>query len=300
MLDLNDLYYFSVVVEKRGFSAAAESIGVPKGTLSKRVSALEKTLGLRLANRTTRKFSLTEAGADFYAHCVRVMSEIHNAEQAARARLVEPVGRVRVTCATGIVRMALDQLLPAFMARHPRIDLDLMTSNRYVDLVDEGYDLALRSHTEPLQSSSLVARPVAQTRVILVAAPSYFPQGLPATPQQLEGVAGIQLARRDSANAWLLHADDRRTATVSYRARMYCNDAPFARLAAIAGIGVAALPSPLCRTDIEEGRLARVLADWHIPRGTLSLVFTSQRGMTPALRATIDFLAEALPDFLND
>lgn len=300
MLDLNDLYYFSVVVEKRGFSAAAEAIGVPKGTLSKRMRTLEQALGLRLANRTTRKFSLTEAGADFHAHCLRVMNEVRNAEQAAQARLTEPVGRVRLTCATGVVRMALDDLLPEFLTRHPKIDIDLLTSSRYVDLVEEGYDIALRSHTESLQSSSLIARPVSQTRVILVASPEFFPHGLPTTPEELEGVAGLQLARRDAASTWLLHAADGRTATVSYHPRFRCNDAPFARRIALAGLGVAALPSPICRKDLAEGTLTRVLPDWHIPRGTLSLVFPSQRGMTQAIRATVDFLVDALPKYMND
>ena len=300
MIDLNDLYYFSVVVEKRGFSAAAEAIGVPKGTLSKRLRALEQALGLRLANRTTRKFSLTEAGTDFHAHCLRVMNEVRNAEQAAQARLSEPVGRVRVTCATGIVRMALDELLPPFLATHPKIDLDLLTSSRYVDIVEEGYDIALRSHTEPLQSSTLIARPVAQTRVVLVAGPMFFAHGPPTEPYELEGVAGMQLTRRDSGSTWLLHASDGRTATVSYHPRIRCNDAPIAKLAARAGLGVVALPAPMCKAELTDGRLVRVLPDWHIPRGTLSLVFPSQRGMTQAMRALLDYLAEALPAFLND
>lgn len=300
MLDLNDLYYFSVVVEKRGFSSAADAIGIPKGTLSKRLSALEQALGLRLANRTTRKFSLTEAGAAFHEHCLRVMNEVRNAEQAAQARLSEPVGRVRLTCATGIVRIALDSLLPSFLAQHPKIDIDVLTSNRYVDLVEEGYDIALRSHTDPLQSSSLIARPVAQTRVVLVASPGFFAHGPPSEPHELEGVPGMQLARRDSASTWLLHASDGRTATVSYHPRMRCNDAPLAKFAAMAGVGVVALPLPMCKSELANTRLVRVLPDWHIPRGTLSLVYPSHRGMTQAMRATVDFLAEALPRHLND
>ena len=300
MIDLNDLYYFSVVVEKRGFSAAADAIGIPKGTLSKRLQALERALGLRLANRTTRKFSLTEAGADFHAHCLRVMNEVRDAEQAAQARLTEPVGRVRITCATGIVRMALDELLPPFLAAHPKIDIDLLTSSRYVDIIEEGYDIALRSHTEPLQSSSLIARPVAQTRVVLVASHTLFPHGPPSDPHDLDGVEGMQLTRRDSGSTWLLHASDGRTATVSYHPRIRCNDAPLAKLAARAGLGVVALPSPMCKAELADGRLIRVLPDWHIPRGTLSLVFPSQRGMTQAMRATVDYFAKAMPAFMND
>ncbi|NUX57790.1 LysR substrate-binding domain-containing protein [Paraburkholderia youngii] len=300
MIDLDDLYYFSVVVEKRGFSAAADAIGIPKGTLSKRLQALERALGLRLANRTTRKFSLTEAGVDFHAHCLRVMNEVRNAEQAAQARLTEPVGRVRITCAAGIVRMALDQVLPPFLVMHPKIDIDLLTSSRYVDIVEEGYDIALRSHTEPLQSSSLIARPVAQTRVVLVASATLFANGPPTEPHELNGVSGMQLARRDTGSTWLLHGSNGRTATVSYHPRIRCNDAPLAKFAAQAGLGVVALPAPMCKAELADGRLVRVLPDWHIPRGTLSIVFSSQRGMTQAMRVTVDYLAEALPALMND
>ncbi|MEX3816278.1 LysR substrate-binding domain-containing protein [Paraburkholderia sp. BR13439] len=300
MFDLNDLYYFSVIVEKRGFSAAADSIGVPKGTLSKRMRALEQALGLRLANRTTRKFSLTEAGVEFHAHCLRVVGEVEKAEQSARERLSEPVGRVRMTCPVGTVRLALDDLLPVLMAEHPKIDIDLLATDRYVDLIEEGYDLALRNHSERLQNSSLIARPVAQTQWTLVASPAFFQRGLPDAPQDLDGVVGIQLGRRDSSSTWLLHAADGRTATVSFLPRLRCNDAPLARRAAVAGLGVAALPSPMCRVDIANGKLACVLPDWHVPRGTLSLVFPSQRGMTPALRTAVDFLVERLPAYISD
>src|SRR5262249_36442300 len=153
------------------------------------------------------------------------------------------------------VRMALDALIPELLVRHPRLDIDVTTTSRYVDLVEEGYDLALRSHTAPLQDSSLVARQLAQTRVLLVASPRVFPQGFPTDPAALEGVPGLQLARAGATNAWHLHADDGRTATVPFRPRLRCNDAPLARHAALAGLGVAALPSPLCRRDLAEGML---------------------------------------------
>ncbi|MGF6851248.1 LysR substrate-binding domain-containing protein [Paraburkholderia sp. CI3] len=299
MLDLNDLYYFSVVVEKRSFSAAAEVTGVPKGTLSKRMRALEQTLGLRLANRTTRTFSLTEAGEDIHQHCLRVMNEVRGAQMAAQARLSEPVGRVRITCSGEMVSMALEELMPRFLARYPKIDIVLLTASRYVDLVDEGFDLALRSHTAPLQNCSLIARQVAQTHCILVASPAFFADGEPSTPQELDGVAGLQLKRADLASVWRVHASDGRTAAVTFHPKLYSNSARLARKSAIAGQGVALLPQPLCCDDIAQGRLIRVLPDWHIPRETLSLVFPSQRGMTQALRTTVDFLADELPGYLS-
>ena len=300
MLDLNDLYYFSAVVEKRSFSAAAEVTGVPKGTLSKRMSALEQRLGLRLANRTTRTFSLTEAGEDLHQYCLRVMNEVRGAEEAAKARLSEPVGRVRITCSAEIVRMALDELIPRFLAQYPKIDIVLLTASRYVDLVDEGFDLALRSHVMLLQSSSLIARPIARTHFTLVASPAFFANGAPSTPQELDGVAALQLKGHDCDDLWHVRASDGRSAAVSFRPKLRSNDAQLLCRLAIAGLGVAALPLPLCRDAIAQGQLIRVLPAWHIPQETLSLVYPSQRGMTQALRATVDFFADTLPGYLNE
>lgn len=299
MLDLNDLYYFSVVVEKKGISTAAETIGIPKGTLSKRLRGLEQSLGLRLANRTTRSFSLTEAGADFHGHCLRVMQAVRDAERAAQARISEPVGRVRISCASGVVRIALDSLIPSLLAQYPKIDIDVIASSRYVDLVEEGYDIALRSHTVPLENSTMIARALTPNRVVLMAAPQLFARGVPVTPEQLDGVAGLQLVSREAAPSWLLHAADGRTEPVRYYPRVRSNDAPFVVRAALAGLGVAALPLLLCRQELATGALVRVLPDWHIAQGTLSAVLPSHRGMSPAIRATLDFLVRKLPGLVE-
>lgn len=299
MLDLNDLYYFTILVDKRSFSAAAEATGVPKATLSRRLRVLEQELGLRLAHRTTRKFSLTEAGEEFHAHCERVMQDVHAAMQTAQLRLTEPSGRIRMTCAAGIVRMVMADILPVFLASHPKIDLELVTTSRYLDMVEEGFDIALRSHTAPLQSSSLIARAVADTRMILVASPNLFPEGLPKVPMDLEGISGLQLQRQDALDAWQLSRDDGFSVSVSFHRRVRCDDAVLIHAAVLAGVGVAALPTPLCRAELEAGRLIHVLPGWHVPQGTLSLVLPSQRGTPPAVRAMVDFLVEALPKYLN-
>ncbi|MHA6205948.1 LysR substrate-binding domain-containing protein [Dyella soli] len=299
MLDLNDLYYFTVLVEKRSFSAAAEATGVPKATLSRRIRLLEQELGLRLANRTTRKFSLTEAGQEFYSHCERVMQEVRAAKQTAQWRVQEPAGRIRMTCAAGVVRMVMADIMPIFLASHPKIDVELVTTSRYVDIIEEGFDIAIRSHTAPLQSSSLIARAVADTRMILVASPRLFPQGLPEDPKDLEGMSGLQLQRRDTVDAWQLSREDGLSACVSFHRRVRCDDAALIHAAVLAGVGVAALPTPLCCADLEAGRLVHVLPRWHVPQGTVSLVLPSKRGTSPAVRAMVDFLAEALPKYLN-
>ena len=299
MLDLNDLYYFSVLAEKRSFSAAAEATGVPKATLSRRLQVLEQELGLRLANRTTRKFSLTEAGEEFHAHCERVMQEVRAAKQTAQLRVREPAGRIRMTCAAGVVRMVMADIMPIFLKTYPKIDVELVTTSRYVDIIEEGFDIAIRSHTAPLQSSTLVARAVADTRMILVASPKLFPKGLPNEPKDIEGMCGLQLQRRDALDVWKLSREDGLLASVPFHRRVRCDDAMLIHAAVLAGVGVAALPTPLCRADLEAGLLVHVLPRWHVPQGTLSLVRPSKSGTSPAVRAMVDFLVEVLPKYLN-
>jgi DNA-binding transcriptional LysR family regulator len=299
-MDLNNLYYFAVVVEKQSFSAAAEAVGMPKGTLSKRIRSLEETLGLRLANRTTRRFSLTEAGVEFYSHCLRVLDEVRAAERAIGQPLEMPVGRVRISCTAGLVHMALADLVPKLQSRHPGIELEVMASGRYVDLVSEGFDFALRNHTAPLRDTTLVVRRIAQTSMVLVASPSFFPNGLPSAPAELEGVAAIALTQTETARKWELHGPDDARIAVEYRLRMSCNDALMVRSSVLAGTGVAALPSPLCRTHLAQGHLLRVLPEWNFGSATLSIAQPSRRGVTPAVRTAIDFLASELPDYLCD
>ncbi|MEX3816080.1 LysR substrate-binding domain-containing protein [Paraburkholderia sp. BR13439] len=300
VMDLNNLYYFAVVVEKLSFTAAAEQIGIPKGTLSKRIRSLEQTLGVRLANRTTRHFSLTEAGAEFHRHCVNVLVQVRAAETAIRERLDAPVGRVRIACTTGLVHMALAELAPKLQALHPGIDLELLASNRYVDLVREGFDFALRNHHGPLRDSSLVARRVADVRTVLVARPGFFPDGLPTDPAQLDGAAGVELTPCGQARTWELYGPGGQRFDVAYRPRVRCNDALMARSSALAGTGVAALPIPLCHADLRDGRLVRVLPDWRLLSATLSVALPSRLGATPAVRTAVDFLMSELPEYLRD
>lgn len=300
-MDLNNLYYFSVLVEKQSFSAAAEEIGIPKGTLSKRIRALELALGLRLAYRTTRRFSLTGAGSDFHQHCLRVLEQVRAAERSISERLDAPAGLVRMTCTTDLIHMGLAEVVPRLQSIHPDVDLEISTSNQPVDLVSEGFDIALRRHTGPLRDSSLVVRRVAETGMTLVASPEFpFPHGSPSAPVQLDGIAGIELARCGPAQMWELYGPDGKHATVAYRVRMRCDDALMVRSCVLAGTGVAALPMPLCRADLEQGRLVRVLPDWHIRAGTLSIALPSRQGATPAVRAAVDFLVSALPAYLSD
>ena len=299
MLDLNDMYYFSVIAEQRSFSGAADVLGVPKGTLSKRFRALEEALGVRLAHRTTRAFSLTEAGMEHLEHCLCVVQAVRGAEQAVNARLSAPVGRVRISCAEDFIRTTLARLVPEFLCQHPKINLELLSSDREPGAAHEGIDVALRYHTGPLEDSSFVARQIARIPLVLAASRSFFSTAVPATPGDLDGVAGLPTGRGDAAGRWQLRASDGRSATVTLKPRLTCNDTQMIRLCALASLGVAALPAPVCRDDLDTGRLIRLLPEWHIAPGSLSILLPSRQGMTPAVRATVAFLADALPQNLN-
>jgi DNA-binding transcriptional LysR family regulator len=300
MLDLNDMYYFSVIAEQRSFSSAADALGIPKGTLSKRLRALEQALGVRLAQRTTRTFSLTEAGMDHLEHCLRAVQAARGAEQAVKARLSVPVGRVRISCAEDFVRATLAGFVPEFLGQHPKITLELLTSDRNLNPVDGSIDVTLRYHTGPLEDSSFVARQVARIPLVPVVSPGFFSAGIPATPGELDGVAGLPMGRREAASGWQLRASDGRSASVTFNPRLTCSDSQMVRLCALAGLGVASLPLPVCRDDLDAGRLIRLLPEWHMPPGSLSIVLPSRQGMTPAVRATVGFLADAFPRSLND
>jgi len=230
---------------------------------------------------------------------VRMVRAACSAEEAAQARLSTPVGRVRLGCASGFTRLALEDLLPEFLHQYPKIDLELLTSGRDADLVQEGLDLALRAHSSPLQSSSLIARQIASVQLVLVASPNLFTTSAPATPEELDGVAGLPNGRPDASSTWHLQSTERRSASVAFHPRLSCNDSRTVRVCALAGLGVAALPAPACRDDLAAGRLIRVLPDWHIAPDSLTILLPSRQGTTQAVRAMVDFLAQALPNYVQ-
>lgn len=170
MLDLNDHYYFVQVVENKGFAAAGRALGLPKSTLSRRIIELESRLGARLIQRTSRSFAVTEAGRVFHRHAVAMLIEAEAAENAVKHRLAEPSGTIRFTCSIGMAQ-TLAGLLCRFLVLHPRVNIDQHATNRYVDLVEEGFDVGLRGHSAPLPDSSLVQHRLARTPGVCSRAP---------------------------------------------------------------------------------------------------------------------------------
>ena len=293
-MNLNDLTLFAQAVESGGFAPAARRFSVPKSTLSKRVAALETSLGVRLIERSSRSFRLTDIGHDFYQHARAALVEVESAQQVVQSRLAEPSGTVRLTAAVPVVQFQLAPHLPALARTWPRLQLQLHASDRFVDLVQEGYDIALRSHFAPLPDSGLVQRTLMVEPVMLVAAPAYLREhGVPRQPADLAAHHGL-LTGAD-ATRWTLSREKADTVqTVEPQPRLVADESVALLHAATAGLGIVCLPESICRHHLARGELVRVLARWTAGRVTTTALVPHRRSLLPSVRAVLDFLAERL------
>lgn len=294
--DLNDLYFFAAVVEHGGFSAAGRALGVPKSRLSKRVAQLEERLGVRLLQRTTRRFVVTEVGERFYAHCRAVLEEAQAAQDAVDELRAEPRGVVRLSCPVSLVQTILAHVLPDFMAQYPKVQVRVLSSNRRVDVVGEGFDLAIRVRTKLDTDANLVIRTFGQSRTTLVASPALLQTlGRPERPDELASLPALSLNEHEGAQVWELIGAHGEQTSVEMQARLITGDFTMLLEAARRGMGVALLPEFVCAPAIDKGELEVVLPEWSVPEGTMHFVYPSRRGMLPGVRALVDFLAERLP-----
>lgn len=295
MQDLNDLYYFAKVVEKGGFAAAARSLGIPKSRLSRRVAALEAELGVRLLERTTRKLALTETGRLYYEHAQSVMAEADAAAEAVARVRREPAGVLRVSCAVPIAHVYLSDILPSFLRAHPRVDFDLVVTNRRVDLVQEGIDVAMRVRNPGDEEPHLVTRRLRAAPGLIVVHPELIEAHGPiAMPEELAKLPILGYGGPDRKTRWILQCKDGSKREVALPTRLATDDFIVLRDAARAGLGATMLPSAYCEEDIRSGRLAMLFPEASMPAATLQAAYLSRRGMLPAVRAFLDFLEKEL------
>ncbi|MCX5493366.1 LysR family transcriptional regulator [Kaistia dalseonensis] len=290
--DLNDLAYFAEVVAHGGFAAAGRALREPKSKLSRRVAALENRLGLRLIERSSRRFRVTDTGLAFYERCRAMLAEAELAEALVVNAQAEPHGRIRFSCPTGMLQPISD-LVSSFLLRYPKVRLQLLATDRAVDLIDERIDVALRIRTSLTSDAALTMRSLGRSTRILVASPQLG--GMITGIEQLRSLPA--LATNDAADdlEWHLEAGDGRRQVVRVEPRLGCEDMAAVRDAAVDGLGVALLPDHVCREALEAGRLVRILPEWHGLQGIVHLVFTTRRGLPPAVRALIDHLAAGFP-----
>ncbi|MDH4564152.1 LysR substrate-binding domain-containing protein [Pseudomonas sp. BN411] len=293
MQDLNDLFYFAKVVEHGGFSAAARLLGVPKSRLSRRIAELETRLDARLLQRTTRKMALTDVGERFLRHCQAMLLEAEQAEEVVASLTVEPRGRLRVSCPTELAHAMLRPMITDFLQQYPLVQLDMILTNRRVDLREEGVDVALRVREEGDEDPTLIARVLRPAQAFLVAAPSLVEGRSILTPDDLQllpALGGLEADRRIHHD--LRDAQGNRREVV-LEARLGIEDFDVRKHAVLAGLGFSMLPQMNCEAELRDGSMVRLLPDWHLPGGNLQAVYTHRRGLLPAVRAWIEHLAEA-------
>jgi len=298
-MDLNDLRYFALIVEHGGFSAAERVTHITKSKLSRRVALLEERMGVRLLQRSTRKLSLTEAGRLFYEHCAAMLIEAEAAQQAVEQLRAAPSGTVRMTSPVAIAQSYLARSVAEFMREHPRVRVELESTDRVVNLIEERIDVALRVREAGLEDPGLVARRIATGRLVLVASPGYVAEhGAIEEPAQIAGLATVGALREGREQSWQLVAADGRTLKLAHQPRLLCSDYTVQMEAAAGGVGVALLPLRVAWRGLESGALVHVAKGWGGAEQAIHLVFASRRGMLPAVRALVDHLFKHVPSAL--
>ncbi|WP_423200478.1 HTH-type transcriptional regulator PgrR [Cupriavidus sp. H19C3] len=298
VLDLNDFFLFVQVVDRGGFTAAGRTLQVPKSTLSHRMQQLEGNLGVRLLNRTSRRFGMTDAGQEFYRHAVAMLREAELAETAIRCRLSDPTGTVRCTAGVATMQFAMSDIITSFLQQFPKVDIVAHATDRTIDLVGENYDVAVRAHSDPLPDSNLVQRTLAPAPWFLFAGAAYLDtHGAPETPQDLQRHASLFMMRGGVAPVWRLrHASQAKDETViPLTPRLVSDDMVGLQQAAIQGLGVVALPGYVCRPAVRSGALRRVLPQWIAGDSTITALIPYRQGLLPSVRAFLDHLAAEFP-----
>ena len=291
--DLNNLYFFARVVEFGSYTAAAEALGMQTSKLSRRVGALEKELGVRLLNRTTRKLSLTDAGKTFHRHCTALIAEAEAAKDAIGQTLSSPRGVVRVSCPTGLLQAGVADMFARYLAAYPQVRIALDATNRRVDVVDEGIDIALRVRLPPLEDSDLAMRSFGLSETILVASPALIAaHGQPQALADIESMPTLSMGTVGTEHSWRFVDAQSTPSELVHTPCLSTDDLFTLRRAVIRGIGVACLPTLLIANDLSSGALVRLLPSLSSRAGVVHAVFPSRRGMVPAVRALLDFLSE--------
>lgn len=288
-MDLNEIAIFIRIVEQKSLSRAARSLGLPKSTISRKLSSLEERLGVRLVQRTPRHVVLTEAGTLFHDRCSGLVAQVEEAEAEIAGLGSAPRGTLRVSAGVDLGVSILAPHVRDFLRLHPQVAVELVLTDRAVDLVGEGIDLAIR--IGPVREASLVVRKLGAGGGVLCASPGYLAaHAAPATPAGLAEHACVVYSSPPHGPDWTLESAEGSVA-VRVRAALLANSLTVVREAAIAGLGVARLPLFACWEDLAAGRLRRVLEAWSVAERPVHAVYPTSRHLTPKVRAFLDFLA---------
>lgn len=288
---LSGMSVFASVVEARSFTGAARQLGMSKAAVSKQVSKLEERLGARLLNRTTRRLSLTEVGAAFYERAANIVAEAREAELAVSRLHAAPRGTLRLDAPVAFGVRHLAPLLPEFMRRYPELKVDITLNDRFVDLVEEGHDLAVRiAH---LPDSSLIARKLADSRRVVCASPDYWARnGRPSKPADLATHNCFEYSYLATRGEWRFRGPEG-PVSVRVQGTLSANNGDFSRVAAVGGLGVTLVPVFMACDDLRAGRLEPALEDFEMEPQGVHAVYPHSRHLSAKVRAFVDYLVES-------
>lgn len=286
---LSGMVIYAAVVEMGSFTSGAERLGMSKSSVSKAITRLEDRLGVRLFNRTTRKLAITEAGQEFYNRCQRILADVEDAELTLSSHQVSPKGVLRITAPLSFGVRHLSATLPDFMARYPDVQVELSLTDRTVDLLDEGFDLAVR--IGQLADSSLIARRISPCRVALVASPAYLAaRGTPETPAELTAHDCLIYTYTQQPRDWSF-VGEAETTQVKVSGPLAANNGDALHQAALAGLGIARVPTFICWQALASGELVELLPGTS-PSSSAYAVYPHNRHVSAKVRAFVDFLVE--------
>ncbi|AIO39858.1 bacterial regulatory helix-turn-helix, lysR family protein [Burkholderia cenocepacia] len=283
---------FVTVVSRGGFARAADALGTSPANVTRYVNELEAYLGTRLLNRSSRTLSLTEGGETLYARCKSILDDVAETEGLVSSASVEPRGRLRINAPVSFGILYLAPLWPEFMRKYPGVELDVGLIDRVVDIVDEGYDLAIR--ISRAGSTSHAARKLATSQNILCAAPAYLARfGVPASPAELAGHRCIGYTYAATGDDWQLIDARGKLHSVKVDCHMHTNNGDTARTAALAGHGLIWQPTFLIGNDLRAGRLVHVMPEYRLPDIDILALYPSRRHLSARVRVMIDYLVDA-------
>jgi DNA-binding transcriptional LysR family regulator len=288
--DLNEMAIFVHVVDAGSFTGAARNLGLPKSTVSRKITQLEERLGVRLIQRTTRSLRLTDTGTAYYNHCSRILSEIEEANIAVTQMQSTPTGTLRITAPVLFGSTVLSSLVAEFMERHPQVNVDMVLSDQKLDLVQEGIDVAFR--IGQLEDSSLIGRHLGDARALLCASPDYIRQhGSPNHPDQLRD---HHLLTASQFMQWHLTHESGEDQTVQVRPRLQVNDFASLYTLALSGAGITPLPTLIAASAIRAGNLVPVLADWPFEANPIHALYPSNRHLSAKVRSFVDYVIDSV------
>ena len=293
MQDLNDLYYFVQVVRNGGFAPAGRALDIPKSRLSRRIALLEERLGVRLIQRSTRTFAVTELGQEYFEQCLSMLAGAEAAQDVIDRTHAEPQGTIRMSAPPALIYYFLSDVVARFMEKCPKVHVYLKSFSRPVDVLREGYDLAVRVRFGAIESSDLVMKHLGVGRQCLVARPE-LARSLPAgaDPQRLGQMPTLALGVEQRECRWKLDDANGARVEVPFSPRLVTDDMLALKQAALRGVGIVALPLLMVHEELDAGRLVNVGGPWQPEQGNVHAVFPSRRGLLPAVRELLDFMAD--------